>query len=235
VTPEQRDAATAWPHLFKPVILRDRNSYYDKVRRRFNAIPDLLERDQLPPDFGAAAVRLSDFWAAIDRHIQTLQIGSRAEIAQLAFFLSDVVFNWPAPQVSWWIRAHERASADGLALRRFQTVVGWGTGAAFKSTHQHIGRELAFVIDRDLGKRGQFVESVEVRTPDTLCDLDPRQTAVVVFSCYVDEIRAAVRAHGDYNVFVASEIVSNRSFRPVADLVEYFREVEQYYPVLFAA
>jgi hypothetical protein len=233
IVPGQESAAGSAPNLFKPVIGTTRALYYETTCRRFNAISGLDERDRLTPESFAACAGLSDFWAAIERHVNGLTLSARDQIAQVAYFLSDTVYKWPPPQVLSWIRAHERALSGPASSAQFPSVVGWGTGSAFLATHRLIGRDLLFVVDSDPLKWGSVVDGVTVRPPSAIAGLDPAATAVVVFSCFVEEIAALVRAEGPFAVLPAASLVAARRFRPLADLVAYFQEIERYYPVLF--
>lgn len=235
VTAEQETARTAAPHLFKPVVPASRTQYYESVRRRFNAIPGLADRHRLPASTVERCRGLADFWAAVERHVSGLPLATRSDIAQVAFFLSDTVYKWPAPQLLSWIRGRERSLADPGSLARYTTVVGWGTGAAFRDAHRAIGRDLAFVVDSNQAKWGTVVDGVGVRPPSELKACDPRTTAVVVFSCFLEQIEPLVKAQGAFAVLPVTRLVAAQRFRPLVDLVSYFQEVERYYPVIFEA
>jgi hypothetical protein len=89
------------------------------------------------------------------------------------------------------------------------------------------------VVDRDAAKWGTTIEGVVVRGPSALRELDPAHSAVVVFSCYFDEIHAAARAEGATHVLPAAAAGAALPFRPLLNFVGYFKEVERYYPNLF--
>ena len=236
VSPEQEAAARSGSTSFKPVVSRNREDYYESIRRRFNAIEGLAADERLPVDFAAGCSGLADVWAAVERHVNGLRLTTRDEIAQIAFFLSDTVYKWPAPQILSWIKRHEESLGQGAPLRRFSTVVGWGTGSAFQANHRLIGRDLAFVIDSEPMKWGHAVNGVTIRPLSALATLDGERTAVVVFSCFHDEIAAKIKAERpDIVVFPYSAVVANQRFQPLVDLVAYFTEVERYYPRLFGA
>lgn len=231
---DQAATARSAPELFKPVIGVSCAQYYETTRRRFNAIPDLEELERLTPDAVAGCTGLSDFWAVIERHVSRLQLTTRDRISEVAFFLADTVYKWPTPQVLSWIRAHEAAPAGPASSARFSSIVGWGTGSAFRAMHRLIGRDLAFVVDSDPATWGSVIDGVTVHPPSALRQLDETGTAVVVFSCFVDAIAARVRREGNFFVVPAVDLVAARRFQPLVDLVAYFQEVERYYPVLFA-
>lgn len=229
----QQDAAAATPWTSRPLMNTDRATYYNRVRNRFNAIPGLATHELLPETLLAQSQRLSDFWKGIAAHVATVPLNSRERIAELTYFLSDTIFRFSTPQVQQWIRNHERALAAVSSLSAYDVVVGWGTGSAFRSAYPHLGRPLTFAIDRDATKWGTRVDGVEVRGPEALRALDPQRSAIVVFSCYFDDIRAAAQAEGAIHVFKALEVSTQVSFKPLNDFVGYFTEAERYYPNLF--
>jgi len=236
VSPEQEAAARSGSTAFKPVIARNREHYYESIRQRFNAIAGLAPDERLAVDFAAGCSGLADVWAAVERHVNGLRLSTRDEIAQIAFFLSDTVYKWPAPQILSWIRRHEELLGQGTPLRRFSTIVGWGTGSAFQANYRLIGRDLAFVIDREPLKWGHAINGITIRPLSALTTLDGERTAVVVFSCFHDEIAARIRAERpDVVVLPFTAVVANRRFQPLVDLVTYFTEVERYYPRIFGA
>jgi hypothetical protein len=236
VSPEQEAAAQSGSAALKPIIARPREDYYDAIRRRFNAIDRLAPERRLPLDFAAGCTGLADVWAAVERHVAGLGLTSRDEIAEIAFFLSDIVYKWPAPQILSWIRRHEQALGQGDSLRRFSQIVGWGTGSAFRANHRLVGRDLAFVIDSDPSKWGRTIDGVTIRPLSALTTLDGERTAVVVFSCFYDDICARVRAERpDIAVVPYDTVVASQRFQPLVDLVAYYSEVERYYPRLFSA
>ena len=236
VSPAQQAAAQSGSVSFKPVIARNREHYYETIRQRFNAIEGLSAEQRLPLDFAAECRGLADVWAAVERHVAGLGVTSRDEIAQIAFFLSDVVYKWPAPQILAWIKRHEERLAQRAALRRFSTVAGWGTGSAFRANHRLIGRDLAFVIDSDPETWGRTIDGLTIRPMSAITSLDGERTAVVVFSCFYDEIAERVKAERpDITVLPYGAVVASQRFQPLVDLIAYFTEVEQYYPVLFGA
>jgi hypothetical protein len=196
VSAEQEAAARAGSAAFKPVVAKSRDEYYDAIRQRFNAIDGLTTEEKFPVDFAAGCSGLADVWAAVERNVTSLRLTTRHEIAQLAFFLADTVYNWPAPQILSWIKRHEEALGREAVLRRFSTIVGWGTGSAFQTNHQLIGRDLAFVIDIDASKSGRTIGGVTIRPQSALSSLDGERTAVVVFSCFYDKIAARIRSDG---------------------------------------
>lgn len=233
VSESQAAAAQATPNRFTPIVAATKEAYYRKVLTRFNAVPQLPEPDRLTVADVAQCHGLADFWRAIERRIAALPLRTRADVAAVAFFLSDTIYNWPNCELLAAIRATECAIGAPQGLDGFDLVVGWGTGSLFKSTQHALGRELAFVVDSDPSRWGTVVDGAAVKPPSVLLELDPARTAVVAFSCFADEIGAAARALGAFNVFAATELVASRRFGLLADLVNYFDEVEHYYPVLF--
>jgi hypothetical protein len=233
ISGEQQALSAASPWLSRPIMSTDRMSYYQRVRDRFNAMPGLSPEEQLPVSLAERSQKLSDFWGSIASHVAGLPFTTRDRIAELAYFLSDTIFRFSTPQVQMWIRDHERAAVASNPLARYPIVVGWGTGSAFRNAHRHLGRELAFVIDRDASKWGATIDGVQVRGPEALRELDHAQAAVVVFSCYFDEIRAAALSEGAQHVLPATEACAKLPFRPLLNFVGYFTEVERYYPNLF--
>jgi hypothetical protein len=229
-------AARSGSAALKPVIARNRSDYYEAIRQRFNAIEQLAPERRLPADFAAACTGLADVWAAVERHVAGLGLTSRDEFAEIAFFLSDIVYKWPSPQILSWVRRHEQSVGEGPSLYRFSTIVGWGTGSAFRDHHRLIGRELAFVIDSDPAKWGRTIDGIAIRPLSALTALDGERTAVVVFSCFYDEISARIRAERpDIAVVPYGAVVAGQRFQPLVDLVAYYTEVERYYPCLFSA
>jgi hypothetical protein len=236
VSATQGRAAQSAPSTFKAVVGRHRDDYYETIRERFNAIDGLATERQLPAEFADTCNGLADVWAAVDRHVSSLRLTTREDIAQIAFFLSDLVYKWPAPQVLSWISRHEQALARPASLRPFATVVGWGTGAAFREHHRLIGRDLAFAIDSDPAKWGQVIDGVTVRPMSALNTLEGEPAAVVVFSCFYDEIAARLKTEcPDVAVVPHGAVIASKRFQPIADLIAYYTEVERYYPRLFAA
>lgn len=234
VSSEQEHAARVESAAFKPITSRNREQYYESIRRRFNAIGQLEAHERLPVDFAANCKGLADMWEAVERHVSGLRLTTRDQIAQLAFFLADTVYKWPAPQLLAMIRRHEDSLRQGSALRRFTTIVGWGTGSAFRANHRLIGRDLAFVIDSEPANWGGVVDGVTIRPFSALMPLDGESTAVVVFSCFYDEIATRIRAERpDMTVLPYGAVVTNQRFQPLVDLVAYYTEVERYYPQLF--
>ncbi len=221
-------------HAFKPIVATTREQYYARIRRRFNSMPGLREAERMASELFADCRGLADCWSAVERHVRALHMETRSQLAEIAFFLCDIVYKWPAPQVQCWIRAHELSLRESASVAVYETVVGWGTGSAFRSSVREIGRDLAFVVDRSPEKWGTCVEGIAIQPPSALDYLNDRTTAVVVFSCFVDEIAAAVRARGDFAIVPADRLVAHRRFRPLVDLVAYYEEVERSYPVLFA-
>ena len=235
VSPEQQAAARSGSAAFKPIVGRNRDDHYEAVRQRFNAIEWLAPEQRLPKEFAVGCRGLADMWAVVERHVSGLRMTTRDQIAQVAFFLSDSVYKWPAPQVLSWIKRHEESLGQGAALRGFSRIVGWGTGSAFQANHRLIGRDLAFVIDSNPAKWGQTIEGITVRPLSALTTLDGHGTAVVVFSCFYDEIAARVRAERpDIAVIPYTTAVANQRFQPLVDLIAYYAEVERYYPLLFS-
>lgn len=233
VMPEQMTAAWETPQRFKPILNLEKSTYFRKVVDRFNAISDL------PPAMRLGGADLSDcesqaqLWRLIERRVLQLPLRSRAEIANILFFLSDTIYNWPTCEVQGWIRANERAGQHEGTLARFDHVVGWGTGSLFRTLHRAVGRELLFVVDSREGAWGSTLDEVIVRPPSSLRELDATRTAVVVFSCFFDEISSAIRALGPFKVLAAESVVAERRFPPLSDMVAYFEEVERYYPATF--
>lgn len=236
VSAEQEAAARTGSATFKPIITRTREQYYESIRQRFNAIEGLEPHERLPPDFATSCNGLADMWAAMERHVGSLRLTTRDEIARIAYFLSDTVYKWPAPQVLSMIKRHEESLRQSSALRRFTTIVGWGTGSAFQANHRLIGRDLAFVIDSEPAKWGDVIDGVTIRPFSALTALEGARTAVVVFSCFYDEIAATIRAERpDIAVVPYGTVVASRRFQPLVELVAYYTEVERYYPRLFGA
>jgi len=230
---EQQALSAASPWMSRPVMSTDRASYYARVRDRFNAMPGLAPEERLPLALVEQSQKLSDFWGGIATHVAGLPFTTRDRIAELTYFLSDTIFRFGTPQIQTWIREHERAAARSNPLAGFSTVVGWGTGSAFRTAHRYLGRELAFVVDSDAAKWGTTIDGVEVRGPAALRDLDSAHSAVVVFSCYFDAIRTAAVAEGAAHVLPATAACVKLPFRPLLNFVGYFTEVERYYPNLF--
>src|SRR5207245_9258768 len=110
------------------------------------------------------------------------------EIAQLCFFLSDTVYKWPNSQILASMRAQEEALATPASLDGFDNVVGWGTGSLFRSTYRLLDRPLVFLVDSEKAKWDSLAEGIPVKPPAALRELDPAHTAIVVFSCFFDEI-----------------------------------------------
>jgi hypothetical protein len=234
ISSEQELAAQSGSALLKPVMTRSREDYYESIRHRFNAIEGLPVEDRLPVDFAAGCTGLADVWAAVERHVGRVRLTTRDEIAQIAFFMADLVYKWPAPQILSWIRRHELALGQNHSLRGFSTVIGWGTGSAFKANHRLIGRDLAFVIDSEPAMWGQTINGAIVRPFSALTTLDGERTAVVVFSCFYDDIAARIRAERpDIKVVPYGAVVADQRFQPLVELVAYYAEVERYYPRLF--
>ena len=118
----RRSGSTA----FKPVIARNREDYYESIRQRFNAIEGLAPDERLAVDFAAGCSGLADVWATVERHVNGLRLTTRDEIAQIAFFLSDTVYKWPAPQILSWIKRHEEALGQGAVASPFLDDRGMG-------------------------------------------------------------------------------------------------------------
>jgi len=58
----------------------------------------------------------------------------------------------------------------------------------------------------------------------------------VVFSCFSDEIARPIAATASaIAVLPATTATAPRRFQPLVNLVEYFREIERYYPRVFNA
>lgn len=229
VTPAHADAAVASPDRFKPVFQTTRSAYVDKVTRRFNALPHLAA--PIVVDDGARS--LTGFWRAIERGVMASPPRTRDEIAAVIHALSDTVYNWPACEQQAWIHAHEHALNASL-VTTVEQVVGWGTGSLFAATHTVLGRDLAFVVDGNPARWGGLAGGYDVRPPSALRDCDPARTAVVVFSCFVDDIRRAVADLGPFAVLPVNDLLATRRLRPLADVIGYFEEVERYYPAIFA-
>ena len=123
VSPEQETAARTGSATFRPVIARGRDEYYETIRRRFNANETLAVDAKLPIDFAAGCSGLADMWAAVERHVSSLRLTTRDEIAQLAFFLADTVHNWPACEILSWIKRHEEALAARIRSERSDSAV----------------------------------------------------------------------------------------------------------------
>ena len=75
--------------------------------------------------------------------------------------------------------------------------------------------------------------TIRVRPPAALLSLNPRHTTVVVFSCFMSEIAAAIHGLGPFSIVSAAQALSTPSFSPLSEMVGYFAEVERYYPVIF--
>jgi hypothetical protein len=234
VAREQAAAGTNDRDLFKPVIGMARLAYYDKVRRRFNAIPWLAASDHLGATDVEDCTGLADFWHRIEQRVNHLRFRERSDVSAVVHFLSDTIYNWPNCEVLSWVRDNERALRPTRSLDSYTVVAGWGTGSLFRATHGSLGRRLDHLIDGDAGRWGSRVETYEVHGPEVLRSLDPATTAVVVFSCAFDAIAAQVATRGPFAVVRATDVVEERRFRPLCDMVRYFEEVEQHYPILFA-
>jgi hypothetical protein len=233
VTAGQAAAAQAGPTRFRPVTTETREGYYRRVITRFNANPHLADADHLALEDVAHCRGIADVWRVVEERIARMSFRNRAELASIAFFLSDTVYNWPNCELLATVRANECARDDLHRLQAFDVVVGWGAGSLFRSTHRALGRELAFVVDSDPARWHTVVDSVPVAPPSALRELDPARTAIVACSCFVDEITVAAQAIGPFRVFSAADLLARRRFAPLADLIAYFDEVERYYPVLF--
>lgn len=233
IGPRRVQAAAQRPELFKPAVAVTRDSYYEKVVQRFNAIPGLTTAHRIEPADVAECQGLADFWRVVEARVKCLPLSKRQDIADVLFFLSDTIYNWPNCEIQTWLLANEQRRRSSIPTLDVDHVVGWGTGSLFRSTYAQIGRRLSFVIDSNESLWGTFVEGLEVKPPSALAELDPRRTVVIVFSCYLHEITTAARAFGPYPIVSATEAVADRPFSPLTEMVGYFAEVERYYPVLF--
>jgi hypothetical protein len=233
VTAEQESATHSMPDSFKPIVTMEREAYYRKVVNRFNAISDLAAADRLDASDIVDCRGLADIWRVVEARVLQLPLRTRDEIAGVLFFLSDTIYNWPNCEIQTWISANERARQSVAALNHFDHVVGWGTGSLFKSAHRCIGRDLAFVVDSRPSTWGSIVDGVHVRPPQALLDLQPERTAVIVFSCFVEEITASVLALGRFAVVPADSVLPERRFHPLTDMVKQFEEIECHYPAIF--
>ncbi len=233
IAPAQEQAARTAPARFKPIIDKTREEYYQHVLARFNANPHLAADDRLAFEDVAPCVGIADFWRVIERRIARLSLGTRAELAAIAFFLSDAVYNWPNCELLATVRANEAAREAWHRLLAFDTVVGWGTGSRFTSMRPDLDRELACLVDGDPGRWQTVVGGMRVDPPSALSGFDPATTAVVVFSCYLEDITEAVHRLGPFRVFAADAVTAARRVAPLPDLIRYFDEIERYYPVLF--
>ena len=92
------------------------------------------------------------------------------------------------------------------------------------------------MIDSEPAKWGDVIDGVTIRPFSALTALEGARTAVVVFSCFYDEIAATIRAERpDIAVVPYGTVVASRRFQPLVELVAYYTEVERYYPRLFGA
>ena len=234
VTAEQASAAASVPGDFKPILAVERAAYYHRIVNRFNAIDGLDAAHRLGEHDVAGCCGLADVWRIVEGRILDLPLRTRDDIAKVLFFLSDTIYNWPNCEIQTWIAANERTRQKVSALDDIERVVGWGTGSQFKSAHRRIGRDLAFVVDNRPSAWGSVVEGVAVRPPQALLDFAPERTAVIVFSCFVEEITASVRALGSFAVVPADCLLPERRFHPLTDMVQHFEEIERYYPAIFS-
>jgi hypothetical protein len=233
VAAEQAESAARTPGRFRSVVPMSRATYYERVRRRFNAVSGLPAGHAIDAHELYACAGLSDFWRVVERHVASLPIRTRADLAELLFFLSDTIYNWPNCELMTALAAAERARLAAPSLDGFAHVVGWGTGSAFRSMHKLIGRRLDWVIDREAARWGTWVEGVCVRPPRSLQSQDPANTAVVVFSCFFDAVADAARAEGPFTIVSGEALVAGRRLGPLSDMVAHYHEVERYYPRLF--
>lgn len=236
VSAAQERAACREPWRFKPVFGSSRHAYYARVLTRLNQVPGL----DAPLGSGAVATctGLADFWRVIDGFVRRQTLATRDAKAGVLHFLSDTIYNWPNGELLRWLVANERAEATA-ALPQGNRLVGWGTGARFRTLHRGVcaavDRPLDFVVDNDPTRWGATAEGCAVRPPETLASLDPATTVIVVFSTWFDEIRDAARRFGSFRVVAAEAFATPRPFHPLTDMVAHFEEVERCYPVTFHA
>jgi len=77
-------------------------------------------------------------------------------------------------------------------------LVGWGSGACFRSVCEAVPIRPAYLVDSDPARWGERVLGVLVRPPEALRGEDPRRTQLVIYSQAAREIAARVRELGDF-------------------------------------
>lgn len=230
VTAAHAADARAVPERFKPLMSVTRAEYYARLIRRFNAMA-IVEPGRGIADTDLEGCRgLSDVWRRVAEHVDALPLRSRAAIAEVCWFVSDLVYRWPNCQVLSWIRDYEERTVGHRSLPT--RLVGWGTGALLHSVREQLAVEPAYLVDNDPATWGTVVGRWHVRPPEALRAESP-DVGVAVFSQAFAAIAADVARLGDFEVYTAADVIGQHQFRPIHDVAHYFDEVERYYPRLF--
>ena len=224
--------ARARPERFKPVMSATREAYYARLITRFNAMA-IVEPGRGLSDADFEGCRgLSDVWQRVADRVDGLPLPSRDAIADVCWFLSDMVYRWPNCQVLSWIRDHEHLMSHRRPLPT--RLVGWGTGALFHAVKEHLTIAPAYLVDNDPAAWGSVVGGWQVRSPEAL-RAESADVGVAIFSQAFSTIAADVTRLGDFAMYTADEVTCRLRFRPIHDVAHYFDEVERYYPVLFSS
>lgn len=92
---------------------------------------------------------------------------------------------------------HTVEHVDRLLRDSGTKVVGWGTGACYRSPAWPSLRH-DYLVDGNPARWGQRVDGLAVRDPQSLADEDPARTVIVIYSLAADQIADRISALGAF-------------------------------------
>lgn len=88
----------------------------------------------------------------------------------------------------------------------YKKVIGWGTGGSFDKHFEALPLELAYLIDSDEAKWNETKNGLVIKPPASLRKEDPKQTLIIVYSIFANQIREAAKGFGDFDVVTAGQL-----------------------------
>ncbi len=221
------------PASFLPIIKESRMSYFRRISQKWNYL-DLDACSKIAVKEWKELDRLSTFWELVHKRVQSYDFKYRKEVAAVIHFLASSIYTMPNCQQQRWIQENEAVFSAGSNENDSKKRIGWGASSMLTTFAEAAQRDLEYLVDKDRNKWGKTIHGLKVYPPSRLNEEDP-DALVVILSSYVSEIQAEIRVLGSFrSVTAPARYSSGKSFQPLAHLVSYFREVEQYYPVIFA-
>ncbi len=234
LSPTQQKLSKLNPGGCKPVLGRKRTDYYQRIAELYNAVPLVTSSQRLAPQDYASAEKLSDFWQLIYQRLKQLPVSCRDDIAAIYHFFSKAVFNWPNGVVQTWIRDTELQLSQHPQATTGKKLIGWGTGGVYRNLAANNPQPLAYLIDNNQQRWGEQLDGLQICAPELLQKEDPANTLVILYSSFVSEIGQQIEQLGPYQYCSASSFFASKEYLPILNLIEYYRQVEQHYPIIFS-
>ena len=226
-------AASCDPKGFKPLLKATREAYFDRLAKRWNTI-GLGDTAQVAHLDLEKVQAMSELWDLFLSKAQAADLRTREQIAAIIHFAASTIYNWPSCIQQRWLLENEEASSHRIDRGNYSKRIGWGAGTMLADFVDEAHRDLSYVVDRDRTKWGQVIHGFEVRPPASLRNEAP-DCLVVILCSRVAEIREELEAWGQFpSVAAFARYGRGIPFHPLDFMAAYFREVERYYPAVFA-